>query len=183
MANRHILRLEVPEVASCEIFRVKDVSEYSSNMDVTCSELLITAPGRNQGKLIEVQPGFDLPLTACNLGLQTTGCGGSSRSNVPDGIYIVRYSVAPNDKVFVEYNVLRTCNLMCSYYKKLCDIDVTPCEPKGKMKDLLLEMKFIRTMIDAAKAKVEYCNSPHEGMELYNFAKRKLEKIVCNISC
>ena len=34
-------------------------------------------------------------------------------------------------------------------------------------------------LIDAAVAKVEYCASPQAGLELYNFAKRKLDKITC----
>ena len=37
--------------------------------------------------------------------------------------------------------------------------------------------------VDAAKAKVEYCNSPNEGMELYTFAYNKLKKITCEICC
>ena len=44
-------------------------------------------------------------------------------------------------------------------------------------------MYYIRTLIDAAKAKVEYCQSPNEGMELFNFAKKKLKKITCDICC
>jgi len=47
----------------------------------------------------------------------------------------------------------------------------------------LNEMSLIRTMIDAAKAKVEYCQSPNEGMDLYNFAKKKLNKITCDMCC
>ena len=70
-----------------------------------------------------------------------------------------------------------------NYNKKLCDLDVLPCEPSSTKKDLLAEMYYIRTLIDAAKAKVEYCQSPNEGMELYNFAKKKLKKITCDICC
>ena len=44
-------------------------------------------------------------------------------------------------------------------------------------------MKFIRTMIDAAKAKVEYGHSPKEGMDLYTFALGRLKKITCDVSC
>ena len=41
-------------------------------------------------------------------------------------------------------------------------------------------MNYIKTLIDAAVAKVEYCQSPDAGMDIYNFAKKKLEKITCS---
>ena len=212
MANKHILSLEVPTVANCEIFRVKDTSQYTDSLYVDCGELLITPPGFNQGNLIKVQPGFDLAINSCSLGVQTSGCNGtslsgqlttstdacgntvtttavnalsgsSSRAAIADGIYIIRYSVAPNDRTYVEYNHLRITGIMKSYYKKLCEIDVTPCEPSTTQQDRYREMNLIKLMIDAAKAKVEYCHSPTEGMQLYNFAKKKLKKITCSSEC
>ena len=72
---------------------------------------------------------------------------------------------------------------MSNYYNKLCDLNIKACDPTIAMKELASEMKFIRTMIDAAKAKVEYGHSPNEGMELYNFALERLKKITCDVSC
>ena len=48
---------------------------------------------------------------------------------------------------------------------------------------MISELKYVRTMIDAAVAKVEYCHSPTEGMNLYNFALKKLNKITCDSCC
>ena len=67
------------------------------------------------------------------------------------------------------------------YYTKLCDLDINACTPSSSKNKVLQEMHYIRTMIDAAKAKVEYCNSPDEGSELYNFALSKLKKITCDV--
>ncbi|BCV01357.1 MAG: hypothetical protein CM15mV42_0330 [uncultured marine virus] len=39
-------------------------------------------------------------------------------------------------------------------------------------------MGYIKTLIDAAVAKVEYCTSPNDGMELYNYAKKDLAKLI-----
>ena len=212
MANKHILSLEVPTVANCEIFRVIDTSQYTDSLYVDCGELLITPPGFNQGNLIKVQPGFSLYINSCSLGVQTTGCtgtsqsgilttstdacgnaitttsvnaltGSSSRASIADGIYVVRYSVAPTNRSYVEYNHLRITGIMSTYYKKLCEIDVTPCEPDSKQQNRYREMNLIKLMIDAAKAKVEYCQSPNEGMALYNFAKKKLLKLTCTSEC
>lgn len=178
MAEKHILSLEVPTVADCEIFTIRDTSQYSSKLDIDCAELLITSPGFNKPELISVTPEFYLNLNNCDLGIQTTNCG-DQRTEIKDGVYIIKYSVSPNTKVYVEYNHLRVTNILNLYYKTLCDINITPCDPTYDKQELVVDMKYIRTVIDAAVAKVEYCQSPAEGMELYNFAKKKLQKISC----
>lgn len=192
MAAKHILSLDIPPSSNCEILPIVDTSDYTNNLGVSCPELSITAPGFNNPKIIETAvskndngewEGFGrLNLTACALGLQTSSCS-TSRATIPDGIYIIKYSVSPNDKVYVEYNHLRVTELLSTYYKKLCELDVKPCEPSSEFQQVMAEMKYIRTLIDAAVAKVEYCQSPNEGLELYNFAKSKLKKITCEICC
>jgi hypothetical protein len=183
MASKHILSLEVPTVANCEILSIRDTSQYSNLLAIDCEELLITVPGFNAGALIKVIEGFFLDITACDLGIQKENCS-EHRSDLPDGVYIIKYSVAPNDKVYVEYNHLRVTKILNLYYKTLCDIDLQTCEPFSEKQSLIQEMQFIRTLIDGAIAKVEYCSSPSLGMEMYNYALSRLEKIVCKtIGC
>ncbi len=182
MPSSHILSLEVPEVSNCEIFTVRDTSQYAENLAVDCAELLITVPGFNAPVLIEVTKGFDLNLNACALGTQTTQCG-TKRTGIPDGVYVIKYQVSPSSEAFVEYNHLRVCELMTKYYDTLCELDIAACQPSSKKADAVKEMSFIRTLIDAAIAKVEYCHRPNEGMEIYNYAKRRLEKLSCDYNC
>lgn len=180
MSEKHILSLEIPTVADCEIMSIVDTSEYTSKLAVDCPELLITVPGFNAPALITVTTGFYKNVTACDLNLQTVNCG-SVRESLPDGVYIIKYSVAPNDKVYVEYNHLRVTKLLGLYYEALCSIDINKCEPMSTIKDNIDEIKYIRTVIDGAVAKVEYCQSPSAGMELYEFAKKRLEKLTCKV--
>ena len=183
MASKHILSLELPTVSNCEILSVKDTSQYAEELSIDCGELLITTPGYTVPVLIKLNPNFNLNLNGCLLGTQTENCG-TMRTALADGVYIIKYSVAPTNKVYVEYNHLRTTNLLKLYYETLCHIDVNDCEPHSERKDLIDEIKYIRTLIDAAVAKVEYCNSPGEGMDLYNYAKKRLQKISCKtIGC
>ena len=182
MANKHFLSLYVIETSNCSVLNVIDTSIYTDDIPMDCGELLITPPGFNAPVLTTVQKDFNLKFTPCSLGAVAASCD-PTISTLADGIYIIKYQVAPTDKVYVEYNYLRTTELLSAYYKKLCDIDIKPCEPSSVKKDLLAEMYYIRTLIDAAKAKVEFCQSPNEGMELYNFAKTKLKKITCDICC
>ena len=182
MATKHILSLEIPTVSNCGLLCIKDTSQYSTELAVDCAELLITLPGFKSTVLVKVEKDFDICLSACGLLIQTENCG-TTQTNIPDGIYIIKYSVSPNDKVYVEYNHLRVTELLSTYYRKLCELDITPCGPSSERKNTLNEMYYIRTLIDAAKAKVEFCQSPNEGMELYEFAKKKLKKITCSVCC
>ena len=178
MAKQHILSLEIPTVSNCELLCIKDTSQYSDDLAVNCEELLITLPGYSVPVLIKVNKNFDMCLTACTLALQTKKCG-TVQDRIPDGIYIVKYSVSPNSKVYVEYNHLRVTRLLNTYYEVLCDLDVNSCQPNSEKQSLLSEMSYIRTMIDAAVSNVEYCQSAAQGMQLYNYAKTRLNKIAC----
>lgn len=178
MANKHILSLEIPTVSNCNLLCIKDTSQYSSELAVDCEELLITLPGFTVPVLLKVTKSFDMCLTACALAIQNTNCG-TLQQEIPDGIYIVKYSVSPNKKVYVEYNHLRITRLMAKYYEVLCNLDVQSCQPESYKQDLLNEMSNIKIMIDAAVANVEYCQSPTQGMQLYNYAKDRLNKISC----
>jgi|TARA_R110000744_G_scaffold201383_1_gene320527 hypothetical protein len=178
MADKHILSLEIPTVSNCGLLCIKDTSQYSSELAIDCEELQVTLPGFTVPVLIKVDSGFDMCLTACILALQKTQCG-TVQQDLPDGIYIIRYSVSPNAKVYVEYNHLRVTKLYKDYYEVLCQLDVQACQPESQKQVLLDEMGFIRILIDAAVANAEYCQSSAQAMQLYNYAKQRLSKINC----
>ena len=178
MASKHILSLEIPTVSNCDLLCIKDTSQYSSELAVDCEELLITLPGFSVPVLIKVDKDFDMCLTACTLAIQKSDCG-TTQEKIPDGVYIIKYSVSPNSKVYVEYNHLRVTRLLTTYYEVLCDLEVQACQPDSEKQSLLAEMSYIRTVIDAAVANVEYCQSAAQGMQLYNYAKNRLNKIAC----
>ena len=178
MAAKHILSLEVLPVSNPEVLSIKDTSTYAKNIKIDCPELLVTVPGFNRPALIKVTEGFDLTINACALNVQTKNCN-NTRVIIPDGLYIIRYQVSPHDKAYVEYNHLRITNIMNQYYDKMCLLDITPCEPSYDRKKLLDQLSDIKVYIDAAKAKVEYAANPQAGLELFNFAKKKLDKITC----
>lgn len=119
-----------------------------------------------------------ITLTACDLQLQTTDCG-TQYVDLPDGIYIIKYSVSPNDQVYVEYNHMRISQAMNKYYNILCDVDANACDPPLKIKQKLEELRFIKMYLDAAKSKVEFCHEPQKGMSLYNYALKLLNKMAC----
>ena len=175
MAYKHQLSLDVPDTNNCSVFRVLDTSIYDPHVPVTCNKLEITSPGFNEPVAIDVIKGFNLILNGCTLGIQSGGCGTVSE-RLPDGIYTIRYSVSPNDKVFVQYHYLRVCMITNKYYNELCKVELAACEPEPDVKDQLAELRLIKSYIDAAKAKVEQCDDLQEGMELLMYAQSRLQK-------
>jgi hypothetical protein len=122
-----------------------------------------------------------ITLTACDLQLQTSGCG-TQYTNIPDGVYIIKYSVSPNETVYVEYNHMRISQALNLYNKILCDVDAAACDPPFRIKQRLEELRLINMYLQAAVAKVETCHEPQKGMSLYNYAVKLLKKMDC-VNC
>ena len=184
MAN-HVLSLEAPDTLNKCILRVVDMSVYNPLSPPVCPRLLITIPGFDVPVSFndtQITPGFMLNLTACDLELQTKGCG-TTFDDLPDGIYILKYSVSPNDLVFVEYNHLRITKALWMIQCLLCDLDLGACDPPESIKAKLNQLNWIRRYLDAAKAQVEFCHHPAKGMELYRYAVKLLNKLACNTNC
>lgn len=178
MANKHILSLDIPDTLNKQILRVVDTSVYSDTLPVECPRLQVLTPGATEDVTLEVTAGADIILTACSLGLQTSNCD-TLLSDLPDGVYAIRYSVSPNDKVYVEYNHMRITAALKTYYDILCSINLSGCEPTKEQKDRLHELRLWKTMLEAAKSKVEYCHKIDEGTAMYNYALSRLQKLSC----
>lgn len=178
----HTLSLEVLDTLNRGIFRITDLSVYHPNVPVECALLEVTLPGFTTSSIFdELGTGFNLNLTACDLDIQTQDCG-SNYLDLPDGIYIIKYSLSPKEIIYVEYNYLRVSCLMNNYLRVLCEVNLGDYAPSAETEEKLKLLNQIRTYIDAAKAKVEICHEPKKGMELYTYAKKLLSKFDCQ-SC
>lgn len=182
MASKHQLSLELPDTNNIKVLRLFDTSLYAQDLAIDCGTLRITSPGFNLPVAIEILKGFNIVLNACSLGLQRTNCQDASQP-IPDGVYVINYSVAPNTSVFVEYNHLRTTQTTNKYFNLLCDLEMSACEPDADVKEKLEELRLIKGFIDAAKAKVEYCHEPQAGMELLIYAQKRLNKYATECAC
>ena len=178
MANKHILSLDIPDTLNTKIMRIVDTSVYSEELNTACGRLQILVPGYTEAVTLELTPGYDLIVSACMLGIQSSNCN-TAQVDLPDGMYTIRYSVAPNDKVFVEYNYLRVAKAMTTYYQLLCNLDLSGCEPLAPQKEKLNKLRLLRTMLDGAKAKIEYCHNTDQGMAIYNYVVTQFDKLAC----
>lgn len=186
MAIKHILALDIPDTACDTILKIWDSSSYAASLPVDCPRLDIFLPGFAAPLYITeptLVPGFVLNLTAKDFGLQHQQA--EHLIALPDGLYTIKYSVSPNDKVFVEYYHLRTTSIMNIYYKELCKVQLEPCEPTPEQHQKLHDLRYIKMYIDAAKAKAEYCHSPKQGVEMLAYADKLLRKFMtgCCVTC
>jgi hypothetical protein len=164
---QHVLSVEAPVTMNSCVLRLVDTSIYSPAVPYDCPLLEITLPGFNYAVQFTdplIQQNFILNLTACDLEVQTADCG-SSYNALPDGIYIIKYSVAPNETVYVEYNHLRITKALTCY--------------NAEITKKLKALREIRSYLDAAVAKAETCHEPAKAMSLYNYAMKQLGKFDC----
>lgn len=181
MSAKHQLSLSIPVTTNKTYLRIIDTSLYSLFAPATCPKLEVTTPGANTSKVFNVDVNFTMMLTTCQLGLQSKDC--DNPQDLPDGNYLIRYSVSPNDKVFVEYNHFRVTNLYEKYAKQMCEFDICAAEPEADKKKLIADLVEIKGYMDAAQIKAEYCNDLKSAQELYDFANKKLTKIGSTNGC
>lgn len=179
-----VLSLEIPTITNVCIIRVIDTGLYDLNIPISCLTLQITAPGFwEPSNITTLIPNYSANFTACDLGLQTTNCD-NYNNDLQDGVYIIKQSVSPNDKVFVEYNHLRITIALNKYQALLCCIQSSVSStPSQEVKNKIMEAQYIRTLFDMAKAEVEYCHNPKSGIATYLYAMELLKKLSCGCGC
>ena len=184
---KHVLSLNIPDTMNDWSLTIHDTSIYVENMPISCLTLQVLMPGFTTASTFTassvppLEAGFIRHLTACDLEVLCESCG-SVYNCLPDGIYVIRYSVSPTDLVYVEYNHLRIVQAMKLYQQHLCDLELQACAIPADKKARFDELMEIKGFLDSAKAKVDYCHEPSKGMELYNYALSRLKKLDCK-SC
>jgi len=180
------LSLNIPDIMTDCILRVEDTSVYEPLLPYVCPTLQILVPGYrdcvtlNDTTVPKVDKGFIFNLTACDLKVQTSCCG-TEFDPLPDGIYVIKYSTSPHDRMFVEYNHLRVTCLRKKLKEEWCNLKLSACEPIPQTKEKFLALMEITGFIDAAKAKAEYCLDSEQAMVLYNYAKKLLDNYSCKL--
>lgn len=180
--GKHKLQLGIPDTLNICVLRIVDESWYDPDLPIVCPKLQVQAPGFNMANFIEVDAEFSGNFSACDLGIQTINCG-NEFNDLPDRVYVIRYSVSPNDQVYVEYNHMRLTKALLKIKDFLCTLDMGACEPGVELKRKLDEVTEIQQYFLAAKAKAETCRQVHQGIALYNYAWARLIKLTGCKNC
>jgi hypothetical protein len=180
------LSLNIPNIMTDCILRIEDTSVYEPLLPYICPTVQVLVPGYrdcvtfNDTTVPTVDKGFIFNLTACDLKVQSAHCG-TEFDALPDGIYVIKYSMSPNDRMYVEYNHLRVTALRAKLKEQWCNLKLSACEPIPETKEKFLSLMEITGYIDAAQAKAEYCLDHEQAMVLYNYAKKLLDGYCCKL--
>jgi len=174
------LSLDIENKGDCNVFHIVDTSFYNSNLPVNTGILEIKSPGLCNSVFFEPLNGFHLIVNSSLLRLQLA-TNYESLYPLPDGIYYIKYSINPNDQLFVEYNYLHNCNQYQKYIHAACSLyhakkDYTKKEYAEKVRDLAK----VKDMIDSSKYLAEYCEDSEGAKELYEEVNDQLEKLGYN---
>ncbi len=178
------LEVHVETTNNCKILKIVDNSIYNPDITVENAILEVTVPGYNCPVVFNVTPGFVLLLNSSTLNIAVAATY-AALLPLPEGIYKIKYSIKPNNQLFIEYDYLRNCQQFqryvvacCTFFDKKC----TFCD--NDVIRLRKDLAWIKELIDAAKFKVEECDECGEGLDLYNEANILLLRLNnCFNSC
>ena len=174
------LLLNFDYTPSCKSFTIKDASIYNTVLPVTCGQLTVKTPGFTCEHTFEVLPEFEIKINLGNLGIQNVN-DPTCLKVLPEGNYEIKYSINPNDKLYVEYNYYNTCQLHNEYIKAICKFLNNKCDMTKKEQQLEIDRLFeISNLIDYAKVAAEECGDIKMADKLYNEAKDKLKIHGCS---
>ena len=182
---RHILALDIPDISNEGILVINDLSIYTSALAISCPELQILPPGFGTPSVVNgFSTGFNLVLNVCTIGIMTANNCATSCPNLEDGIWHFRYSVSPNDKVYVEYDYLRTTKAITQLMGLYCNAGMKPCLPDQETLYMVQQLDLIRDYLTAAKGLVEQEHKQVDGINLYRYALNLMNKFSdCRRSC
>jgi hypothetical protein len=178
------LSLEIENKGDCKNIRITDSSFYNPLLPVTCMQLQVKTPGNTVPVEFELEnPYFTTVLNANNLKIQDN-VPNECLESLPDGIYYIKYSINPNNKLYVEYNYLHNCGQYAKYIDLVCDLFSEKClMTNNQYLEKTKELAKIKSLIDSSKYLIEYCGNPEGGVDLYNEANELLNKFKSNVFC
>lgn len=161
------------------MLKLVDMSNYNPDIPVANGVLEVTPPGFSCSVSFPVPQDFSITLNSSTLKV-APAVTQADLVDLPDGIYFYKYSIKPNDQLFVEYAALRNCMLLQRYYLAVCElfsdrVKITRREFEDRRRALI----WVKELIDGSKYKVEECGEEKEGIEMYNEALRLLDKRHC----
>lgn len=147
---------------------ILDISSYNTDVVVTEAKLEVTPPNFNTCTPIDYIPNTIINITSLSLGWP--------ESNIlTDGVWKLKMSVCPNDKLFKTENHLRTKNIRkCLYDKAATAI---------KINDQNKSCHYLKLLqhLDVAEHLVKCSETLEEAVIIFNYVISENKKIDCEI--
>jgi len=174
------LDIYLEDILNPKILVVKDASFYNKDITPTNGKLDLQYPGSEQYFSIPVGKNFSFVINSNTLNITNTKKS-DNLSELPDGIWTIKYSICPNDKLFVEYTFLRNIKQLIKWNNLYCSLQIDKCAKKKYLEELQ-KLREIRDIIDAAKYMAD-CGKYEKSLELYNYADSLINEFSSNCNC
>lgn len=174
------LDIKVEELLNSKILIVKDASWYNPEIAVTNARIDLQYPGSTDYFSIPVGKNFNYVINSNTLNI-TNVTHSDNLSELPDGIWTIKYSICPNDELFVEYTFLRNTKQLIKWHNLYCSIQIDRCVKKKYFEELK-KIREIKDIIDAAKYLAD-CGKYEKSIELYDYADLLMDEFSSNCNC
>lgn len=162
------------ETDNCKTLGIVDESYYAPTPVISSPELTIWIPGFSNPVIVSFIPRKVNIINSNDLGL-TTAASPDALSNIPDGVYKVKYTMTPATTYSVEKIFFRVCKLNCRYQNALLKLDIFNCDDVQR-KARMNKLREIELLIASAVAAANVCNTVL-AYDLYHRAERELERL------
>jgi hypothetical protein len=154
---------------------VADTSIYDTNPpDVTSPTMSITIPGFIDPVLVPFNPNDFNVYNSAILGLSPVGVS----QPLPDGVYYLKYTVAPATTYHVEKNIMRTTRIQEKFDNAFMKLDLMECDSAIRTQ-AKVDLTSINFMIQGSIAAANNC-AIDTANKLYIQADRQLDYFLTN---
>jgi len=174
------LNFDIIDTHDFNTIGILDTSWYNPDIKVETPTIEILAPGYTISASPFFMAGALNVYNSNGIGITKASCE-EDLVQLPDGIWKVRYSICPNDKLFIEKFFLKTDIIRCRYTKAFLNLDLNTCDTPYNVekKRKLDEIEFyINGAIAAANDK-----DSKLAIDLYNKANKLLDRFSEKCSC
>lgn len=175
----HKLDITYHNTFNCKTLRIEDNSVYDE--DITPNNLILEVkpPG-----LLNYIPFYfanknwkAITLNCSTLQLCCTKqpC---KLTEIPDGIYDLKYSINPNEKSIIEFSHMRVCKIMSNYIKLVGLYFSSKYTRSVKENDCIeKELLHIKDLIDGSVYSVEELLDNTLGLDMYQESLNRIKKL------
>lgn len=150
---------------------IADISTYSTTP--SAPTITITVPGFNPLPIPFVPNNFNV-FNSATLGLSSIGI----YNPIPDGIYYLKYSIAPANTNFVTKTIMRVDQLQEKFDGAFMKLDMMECDYAIKQQQKV-ELNSIYYFIQGSIAAANNC-AVETSNKLYNQASKMLDHFITN---
>lgn len=168
------LDISIVNTYNSSVLSIADVSYYPTGFVINNPYIEITPPGFPKQTIIFSPKSLNV---FNSIQLQTSG--DTCITNLPDGIYKLKYSIQPNYQNYVERSYLRIDNLMEKFDSAFLKIDINECDTKIK-ENMRAKLDEIEIYIQAAMAAANKCNDKL-AYDLFLKASKYLDNLNCYV--